>query len=147
MVLAITGGGSGAIADLLEVPGGSRTVLEAVVPYSAAALVEFLRGKPEQFCSARTARAMAMAAFQRAGICKATPASWLIRSRSASDARPAWPATGRSVGRIEFTSRVQTAEVTVDAFAGTDQRPPRSDAGGTVGRRDGAERRGRGVEH
>ncbi len=66
MVLAITGGGSRAIADLLEVPGGSRTLLEAVVPYSAEALAEFLHGKPEQSCSARTARAMAMAAFQRA---------------------------------------------------------------------------------
>jgi nicotinamide mononucleotide (NMN) deamidase PncC len=66
MVVAITGGGSRAIAELLEVPGGSRTLLEAVVPYSAEALVDFLGGKPEQFCSARTARAMAMAGFQRA---------------------------------------------------------------------------------
>lgn len=66
MVVAITGGGSRGIAELLEVPGGSRTVLEAIVPYSAQAQIEFLEGKPEQFCSARTARAMAMAAFQRA---------------------------------------------------------------------------------
>ena len=66
MVLAITGGGSRAIADLLAVPGGSRTLLEAIVPYSAEALAEFLHGQPEKFCSPRTARAMAMAAFQRA---------------------------------------------------------------------------------
>ncbi len=66
LVLAVTGGGSRAIADLLEVPGGSRTLLEAVVPYSAAALAEFLGVAPEQYCSPRTARAMAMAAFQRA---------------------------------------------------------------------------------
>ncbi len=66
IVLAVTGGGSRAVADLLEVPGGSRTLLEAVVPYSAAALAEFLHGEPEQACSPRTARAMAMAAFQRA---------------------------------------------------------------------------------
>ena len=66
IVLALTGGGSRAVADLLEVPGGSRTLLEAVVPYSAAALGEFLHGPPEQSCSARTARAMAMTAFQRA---------------------------------------------------------------------------------
>jgi hypothetical protein len=65
-VLAITGGGSGAIARLLEVPGASRTVLEAVVPYAAEALVRWLGATPEQFCAARTARAMAMAAFQRA---------------------------------------------------------------------------------
>ena len=37
IVLAATGGGSRAIADLLEVPGGSRTFLEAVVPYSPPA--------------------------------------------------------------------------------------------------------------
>jgi nicotinamide mononucleotide (NMN) deamidase PncC len=61
--LAITGGGSRAIAELLEVPGGSRTLLEAVVPYSSAALEDWLGATPEQFCSARTARAMAMAAF------------------------------------------------------------------------------------
>jgi cytidyltransferase-like protein len=66
IVLAITGGGSRAIGELLSVPGGSKTFLEAIVPYSAAALADFLKAAPEQFCSARTARAMAMTAFQRA---------------------------------------------------------------------------------
>ncbi len=67
-VLAITGGGSGAIAEVLGVPGGSRSLIEAVVPYSAAALAAWLRAKPEQFCSDRTARAMAMAAYVRGQI-------------------------------------------------------------------------------
>src|SRR5262245_55034383 len=66
LVLAATGGGSRAIGDLLSVPGGSRTVLEAVVPYSAEALIDFLHARPEQFCSPQTARLMAMAAWQRA---------------------------------------------------------------------------------
>ena len=66
LVLAVTGGGSRAIADLLELPGGSRTLLEAVVPYSAAALSDWLGARPEHFCDDRTARAMAMAAYQRA---------------------------------------------------------------------------------
>ena len=66
VVLAIAGGGSGAIGALLEVPGGSASVLEAVVPYSAAALREWLGGTPDNYCSERTARAMAMAAFERA---------------------------------------------------------------------------------
>lgn len=66
MVLAITGGGSRAIGDLLAVPGGSRTLLEATVPYSASALNRYLGAPPEQYCSKRTARAMAMAALQRA---------------------------------------------------------------------------------
>jgi cytidyltransferase-like protein len=65
-VIAITGGGSGAIGRLLGVPGGSRTLLEAVVPYASSALVEFLGGVPDQFCSERTARSMAMAAWVRA---------------------------------------------------------------------------------
>lgn len=66
-VLAITGGGSGAIERLLSVPGASGTVLEALVPYSSAALTEWLRATPSQACSEATARAMAMRAYERAG--------------------------------------------------------------------------------
>ena len=66
MVLATTGGGSRAISRLLTVAGASRSVLEAVVPYAAPALTRFLGGKPDQFCSPATARAMAMAAYRRA---------------------------------------------------------------------------------
>jgi len=66
IVLAASGGGSRAIADLLEVPGASRTVLEAVVPYCEKAVVQWLGGRPDQFCSPAAARAMAMAAFLRA---------------------------------------------------------------------------------
>lgn len=66
LALAVTGGGSRAIAELLQVPGASHTVLEAVVPYATAAMREFLGTPPEQFCSPRTARLMAMAAWQRA---------------------------------------------------------------------------------
>ncbi|MCH8045683.1 MAG: hypothetical protein IID44_18385 [Planctomycetes bacterium] len=65
-VIAVTGGGSRAIGDLLAVAGASRTLVEAIVPYAAAALVDLLSAEPEQFCSERTARAMAMAAFMRA---------------------------------------------------------------------------------
>lgn len=64
--MAVTGGGSGAISELLRVPGASRTLFEAVVPYSASALRDWLGAKPEQACSARTARAMAMTAFTAA---------------------------------------------------------------------------------
>src|SRR5215813_10176562 len=65
-VLAITGGGTGAIADLLRVPGGSRFLLEAVVPYDARALDEYLGAAPEQACSVETAVAMAERARRRA---------------------------------------------------------------------------------
>jgi hypothetical protein len=65
-VVTATGGGSGAIAALLSVPGASRTVLEATIPYASAALAELLGARPEHFCSARTARAMAMKSWLRA---------------------------------------------------------------------------------
>jgi nicotinamide mononucleotide (NMN) deamidase PncC len=74
MVLAVTGGGSGAISALLQVAGASATVLEAVVPYAATALEEWLGGRPDHYCSERTARAMAMAAY--------------VRARKLSDAEP-----------------------------------------------------------
>lgn len=66
LVASATGGGSGAITALLQTPGASRTVLEAVVPYSQAALVEWLGGAPDRACTAETAQAMAMAGFMRA---------------------------------------------------------------------------------
>ncbi len=66
VVLAATGGGSRAIADLLDVPGASRTLLAAYVPYSDQAMIDYLGSRPDEFCSNRTARAMAMAAFLHA---------------------------------------------------------------------------------
>lgn len=66
LVIAATGGGSYAIARLLETPGASRSILEATIPYSLASLTDFLGFRPEQACSAETSRAMAMAAFVRA---------------------------------------------------------------------------------
>src|SRR3984957_3057650 len=64
--LAITGGGSGAIGELLRVPGGSRLLIEARVPYDALALAAFLGFPPAQASSADTAIAMAQAARARA---------------------------------------------------------------------------------
>jgi hypothetical protein len=66
MVIAVTGGGSGAVSVLLQTPGASRSILEALIPYSLPALVEWIGGQPDQACSGATARAMAMAAFIRA---------------------------------------------------------------------------------
>ena len=64
--LAITGGGSGAIGELLRVPGGSRLLIEAQVPYDALALAAFLGFAPAQASSADTAIAMARSARARA---------------------------------------------------------------------------------
>jgi hypothetical protein len=64
--LAITGGGSGAVGELLRVPGGSRLLIEAQVPYDAAALEAFLGFAPAQASSADTAMAMARSVRARA---------------------------------------------------------------------------------
>jgi nicotinamide mononucleotide (NMN) deamidase PncC len=66
LMLAVVGGGSGAISRLLETPGASRSILGAVVPYAQSAMAHFLGGPPDQACSSETARAMAMAAFRLA---------------------------------------------------------------------------------
>jgi nicotinamide mononucleotide (NMN) deamidase PncC len=65
-VLAVTGGGAQAAGLLLSVPGGSRTVLEVIVPYHDQSLCDFLGRRPAQFCSVETARAMAERAAERA---------------------------------------------------------------------------------
>jgi hypothetical protein len=52
---------------LLRVPGGSRLLIEAQVPYDASALATFLGFAPAQACSADTAIAMARTARARAG--------------------------------------------------------------------------------
>src|SRR5438876_8456976 len=64
--LAITGGGSGAVAELLRVPGGSRLLIEAQIPYDGLALAAFLGFAPAQACSSDTAIAMAQSARARA---------------------------------------------------------------------------------
>jgi Cytidylyltransferase-like len=64
--LAITGGGSGAVGELLRIPGGSRLLIEAQVPYDTLALATFLGFAPAQACSADTAIAMARRARARA---------------------------------------------------------------------------------
>lgn len=65
-VVAVTGGGVAALGWLLGVPGASRTVLEASVPYAAAALEQLIGHPPEQAVGPATASAMAAACLQRA---------------------------------------------------------------------------------
>lgn len=107
IVLALAGGGSGAIAALLEVPGASRTVLEVAVPYCQAAMTDWLAGPPDQSCSLETARAMAAAAFRRA--CRycdtaGTPLAGVAATASLATDRPK-----RGSHRVHLAMR--TAEV------------------------------------
>lgn len=65
-VVVVTGGGMQAVADLLAVPGASRTVLEALVPYSQASQAAFLGKAVEHSVTAEAGAAFAQAAYRRA---------------------------------------------------------------------------------
>lgn len=65
-MFAAAGAGSQALADLLGVPGASRTLLEALIPYAADSFDEFLGGAPEQYVADETGRLMAGRALARA---------------------------------------------------------------------------------
>lgn len=65
-VLAIAGGGSEIIGELLRHGQGSNTILEAIVPYCQKAYEEFIGGPTDKFVSEEAAVQLAMAAWQRA---------------------------------------------------------------------------------
>ena len=65
VVVAVTGAGAQALAWLLAVPGASRTLLEATVPYGQRSMVELLGHEPDQYVSRETAVEMARAAYLR----------------------------------------------------------------------------------
>lgn len=66
VMLVAAGAGTGALSDLLGVAGATRTLLEALIPYSEAAFDEFLGQKPPQYVANETARLLAGRAFTRA---------------------------------------------------------------------------------
>ncbi len=62
----LAGAGSQALAWLLGVPGASRTLVEALIPYDWAAFDDFLGRKPAQYVAAGAARQLAGCALRRA---------------------------------------------------------------------------------
>lgn len=66
LVLVIAGAGHSALGSLLSVAGASRTILEGLVPYSAAAFDEFLGFTPPQHVTSATVRHLAGRAYTRA---------------------------------------------------------------------------------
>lgn len=66
MVLVTAGAGTQALADILGVAGATRTLLEALVPYSTASFDDFLGQTPEQYVAGETARLLAGRSFTRA---------------------------------------------------------------------------------
>lgn len=65
-VVVVTGGGMQGVANLLAVPGASRTVLEALVPYSHASQAAFLGQILDQSVTAEAGAVFAQAAYLRA---------------------------------------------------------------------------------
>ena len=73
IVLSVTGGGVLALSDLLTIPGGSRTILEAGVPYSVKSLYELMGSELEPHVSDEAALAMADGCLARAQYLVSTP--------------------------------------------------------------------------
>ena len=64
--LVVTGAGTSAISALFSVAGASRTVIDAQIPYSRAALDSYVGVKAEQHVSREEAKVMAKRAYERA---------------------------------------------------------------------------------
>ena len=96
--LAITGGGSGAIGELLRVPGGSRLLIEAQVPYDAHGACDVSRLRAGHRHAVPIPRSRWHAAFGRArpGWCRRTPI-WLASARQRH-----WSAIARAKASIGF---------------------------------------------
>src|SRR5438034_3683415 len=109
--LAITGGGSGAVGELLRVPGGSRLLIEAQVPYDALALAAFLGFVPAQACSSDTAIAMARSVRARAA--RLVPAGTNLVGLGATAALVSdRPRKGEHRFHIAFANSARTAHCT-----------------------------------
>ena len=125
-VLAITGGGSGAIAELLRVPGGSRLLLEAVVPYDLRALTEFVGFEPEHACSVETAVAMARRSYERAA--KLEPDGTRLIGLGATAALVSdRPRQGEHRGHIAVTTAASTETCSIVLAKGRRDRPAEED--------------------
>ncbi len=64
--MVVSGGGIGAVHALLTRAGASRFVLDIRIPYSRAAMHDFLGTTPKSYCSEATARVMARTACNHA---------------------------------------------------------------------------------
>lgn len=121
IVLAASGGGSRAIAELLEVPGASRTVLEAVVPYCERAMIDWLGGRPDQFCAEPTGRAMAMAAYRRA--CELAQGSRLAGIACTASLASNRPKRGPHRAHVALQTAETTASQSLELSKGQRTRP------------------------
>ena len=65
-VIVSSGGGTNAISKILKIPGASKSVLEAYVPYARESLDYYLLKQPDHYCSLDTTLSMAAKAYSAA---------------------------------------------------------------------------------
>jgi nicotinic acid mononucleotide adenylyltransferase len=117
-VLVSTGGGSSAIPHLLSTPGASGVVLEALVPYAREAVDRLLGGRQESYCSSRTARRLAVAAWQRATALGAAPEAALGAAVTASlVTRQPKRGAHRAIVAVQTLGATRVAEVVLEKGA------------------------------
>lgn len=61
--LAITGGGTQVISELLRYGGSSKIFVDAYVPYSVNSIVKYIGYVPSKFCSQEVARKLALSCY------------------------------------------------------------------------------------
>lgn len=94
LMFVAAGAGTQALAELLAVGGASRTLLEALIPYSSNSFDQFLGCPPKQYAAAETAR-------QAAGRA-------LVRARNLAE--PEWPVVGLACSATIATDRPKRGE-------------------------------------
>jgi len=111
-----TGGGAFVIPHLVTTPGASGVVLDAQVPYARAAVDQLLGGPQDSYCSPKTARRLAAAAWERAILLDAADAAAPEPGRAIGLAIAASLRTSRPKrGQHRICVAVQTLEATCSA--------------------------------
>ncbi|MGC4005579.1 MAG: hypothetical protein QM811_21675 [Pirellulales bacterium] len=99
VVLTVTGGGATAVADLLGVPGGSRIVLAAHVPYCEGAWLNDSAHVPSKRVRNEPRGCWPSRHGWKPGV---RPSLRVIRKRSVSPARRAWRPIVRNAAHTEY---------------------------------------------
>jgi nicotinamide mononucleotide (NMN) deamidase PncC len=99
LCIAVTGGGTQALAWLFAQPGASRTVMEAIIPYAGEALDEFTGVQSEQHVSVEEVELMTTRALERA-----------VHLAGADDQTASTPLAGVSCTAAIATDRTRRGE-------------------------------------
>jgi len=120
LVAVATGGGARAIAHLVSTPGASAVVVEGLVPYARGAVDRLLCGPQESYCSPRTARRLATAAWQRA-VDDGTPPAHAVGAAVVASLKTVAPKHGphRVIVAIQTLSATSVAALELDKEART----------------------------